>query len=59
MLLTSSFISALFQMDSFLMKLLANVQLILKYTDSPFHGIVRQSFSEGMLKTYVSNKSVY
>jgi hypothetical protein len=59
MVLTSSFISALFQMDNFLMKVLANVQLILKYTDSPFHGIVRESFSEEMLKTYLSNKSVY
>ena len=26
------------------MKVLANVQLILKYTDSPFHGIVKGEF---------------
>lgn len=40
----SSFIPALFKMDTFLIKVLANVQLILKYTDSPFHGIVKGEF---------------
>jgi len=55
----SSFIPALFKTDTFLIKVLANVQLILKYTDSPFHGIVKESFSQGTLKSYVSNKSAY
>ena len=59
MLLMSSFIPALFKTDTFLIKVLANVQLILKYTDSPFHGIVKESFSQGTLKSYVSNKSAY
>lgn len=41
------------------MKVLANVQLILEYTDSPFHGIVRASFSQETLKIYVPKRSAY
>jgi hypothetical protein len=41
MLLMSYFIPTLFKIDTFLMKVLANVQLVLKYSDSPVHGIFK------------------